>query len=214
MQLKQYLELNENKKIFVQRKDLPIWVINKLKEHSFAKDIEVRVGEVADVAPVVHDANVKTVYLYDNNKIKEYSLIGGQAINDNDRDFKLKKGYKHNLTKNQMILVINSFPKSAFLYVHPQSMNPILPSNEDNLSNEELMFLAITKGLKSFARKQEAQDYGLEYDSLKIEMIRKGYLNKNGSINTKGKNALLSAGIDSSYNYAAQKLGIKHRRFG
>lgn len=208
-----FIEYINEQKMFVKPNDLPQWVKDKLKYHSYRKDIEVIIDENADVDPVVHDANVKTIYLYDKGNIKEITLIGGVHINDNDKDFKLKRGFKHTLTREQMILVVNSFPKTAFLYVHPQSMNTILPQNNNELSKEELLFLAITKGLKSFARKQECNDYGVEYDSLKNVLINKGYLNKNGSINTLGKNMLLSAGLDSSYNYAATKLGIKHKRW-
>lgn len=92
-------------------------------------------------------------------------------------------------------------------------MTPLIQNAEpEDLSKEEILFLRITQSLKAFARKEECQRYGLDYDTLKNKLINKGYLNKNGAINTKGKNIMTKY---TSTTYAlARELGIKDKKFG
>jgi len=215
MRLKHFLteHILDESQMYVKQKDLPVWVTRLLKTHKIGKDVLVTIDQEVNISPVVHDANVKYLYLYDNGKTKQIVLSGGQSINDSDVEFRLKKGFKQRLSPSQMILACNTYPKSAHFYVHPNAMTPLIQNAEpEDLSKEEILFLRITQGLKSFARKDECKRYGLDYDTLKNKLINKSYLNKNGSINTKGKNILTNHKGDIMS--LARELGIKDKRFG
>jgi len=115
-----------------------------------------------------------------------------------------------------MIMVTNTYPKSAKLYVHPDAMMKSLPAEEkDDLSKEEKLVIAIMKGLKAFARRKEAGRYGINYDSILQQVIGKGYATKGKAISKKGKNYLLKhfPGTDP-INDIAKKYGIKNRYYG
>lgn len=213
MRLLKYL--NENLK-YVSKKDLPNWVKKVLKEKKIGKEILVKIGANVKVGSNWHDANVRYIYGYDKGKVKAIPAIGTMSLGDTKKDIKAKKGFETKLTPDKMILVTDSYPKKATLYVHPDAVIKALENeDEDNLSNEEIMLLYITRGLKPAFRRQEAASYGIDYNSVSQSLINKGYLMKNRAINKKGKNFLLNfeKGKHMQDHEVADKLGIKRKRF-
>lgn len=213
MKFKQYLE--EAKK-YVSKKDLPDWVKKILKQKKIGKEIMVEIGANVDVPSNWHDANVKEIFGYDKGKVHSVSAIGTMSLGDTKKDIQAKKGFKTKLTPDKMILVTDTYPKKATLYVHPDAMIKALESeNGDDLSNEEIMLLFITRGLKPAFRREHAASYGIDYNSISQSLINKGYLMKNRAINKKGKNYLLNFedGKHMQDHQVADKLGMKRKGF-
>jgi hypothetical protein len=78
------------------------------------------------------------------------------------------------------------------VYVHPDNAAPLLPAPGPTLSADELQVLDVTCGLKSFARADELRRRGISTERFalaKRSLIALGYLNAQGAITTKGKNA-------------------------
>lgn len=209
MKFKQYLE--EAKK-YVSKKDLPDWVKRILKQKKIGKEIMVEIGTNVNIGSNWHDANVKEIFGYDKGKVSSVTAIGTMQLGDTKKDIQAKKGFKTKLNPDRMILVTNTYPKSATLYVHPDAVIKALePEVENELSKEEIMLLFITRGLKPSFRRQEAASYGIDYNSVSQTLINKGYLMKNKAINKKGKNYLLTfeKGKHMQDHEVADKLGIK-----
>jgi hypothetical protein len=212
MRLKSYLT---EAVMIIGFKDLPEWVKGIMKTKKMRKDVQVHIEDEVSIGGNWHDANVREIFGYKNGKISSQKAIGGQGINDTAKERQAKKGFTTKLKPGEMILVTNTHPKMAELWAHPQDMNKMMldEPTKDELSKEEIMTLALTKGLKAFARKEEASRYGIQFDEVKQSLIKKGYLMKNGAMNKKGKNFLLQwSGKDFVQDYwVADKLGIKRK---
>ena len=218
--LEKYLggTLDEGKTKYVSVRDLPDWARKVLKSHRIAKDVEVEISDKVRTSGNWHDANVMDVYLYDRGKVAHQHAIGGQSPWDSARENQIKKGFETTLNKDRMILVTNTYPKTAKLYVHPDAMIQALEEPKQELTKEEYLVLAITRGLKASyqgrpLRKDTAAEYGIDYDTIKAQLISKGMLNRNGAINKNGKNAL-AAKFDNAfidYMSIARKYGMKGR---
>lgn len=189
--------------VFIPSKDAPDWAIPILKKRGIKSDIKVVVYEIADIAGVWHEADVVTYYMYDNGTIKVATGSGKAGPWSTRSEKAIYSGFSGELSKSRAILAVHSYPKSARLYVHPESMAKLLPTNQDDLSNEELFVLGLCSGLKSAYRREEAAKYNVNYDSILSLLLTKGYVNKNGSINVTGKNAIVGKDV-SPY-----KLGLK-----
>lgn len=78
------------------------------------------------------------------------------------------------------------------IYVNPENLARMLPPPVE-LTRDQKIVLVATRGLKSFARFDEAHSYtGIsrnDYDQAKAELIAKGLLKPNGSITDQGRNA-------------------------
>jgi hypothetical protein len=208
-------EINEGATKYVSVKDLPDWV-KRVLGRSFKKDVEVEIGDTVRTGGNWHDANVMDIYLYDRGKVAHQSAIGGQSPWDTANQSQVKKGFETRLNKDKMILITNTYPKTAKLYVHPDAMIKALDEPKQNITGEEYFVLAVTRGLKaSYAggkpRKDTAEAYGINYEMTVKQLISKGLLNRNGAINKNGKNALLSAFDNPIVNYdtVAKKFNIK-----
>lgn len=202
------LFLNENK-MYVSPKDLPDWVKSILKEKHIGKDIVVQTVTEINLGNNWHDANVRYIYLYEKGQIKHVAGAGEMGPWDSKEELLAKQGFKATLNQDRMILVTNTYPKTAELYVHPEAMIKALPKQEDNdLSTEEKACLIITRSLKSFARREEAVRYGVNYEKCLPGLIEKGYLAKNKALTKKGKNYLLSNNLNDLHN-----LGLKDKHF-
>ena len=216
MRFKTYI--NESMMI-IGFKDLPDWVKKIMKTKRMRKDVKTHIGKEVNLGGNWHDANVREIFGYKNGKVSSQKAIGGMGINDTAKERQAKKGFSTKLKPGEMILVTNTHPKMAELYAHPDDMNKALldePDDKLELSPEEIMQLVITKGLKAFARKEEAMRYGIKFDEVKQSLIKKGYLMKNGAINKKGKNFLMKY-FDSDLvqtHTASKKLGLKDKFFG
>jgi hypothetical protein len=214
MKLRDYF-LNESI-LIVSFNDLPEWVKSIMKSKSMKKDVEVIIDSDVNLPGNWHDNNIMEIFAYKNGKVNSEKVIGGQTMFDKPKETAIKKGLKFKLNPGEMILVTYTHPKMAKLYAHPNDMNKIMldePTSKDELTPEEIVSLSIVKSLKSVARKEEAMRYGLQFDEIKQSLIKKGYLAKNGSINTKGKNALLkySEGKYVQLWSLADKLGVKRK---
>ena len=218
MRLKKYI--TEASK-YVSPRDLPNWVQGVLKSHRIGSDIEVIIGDKVNTSGNWHDANVMDVYLFDRGKIKSQKAIGGQSMFDRGAEAQVKRGFETKLTRDKMILITNTYPKSAKLYVHPDAMLKALDEPKQDITDHEYLVLAITRGLKASyqgrpLRKDTAAEYDVDYDTVKQQLISKGLLNRNGAINKNGKNALI-AKFDNAfieYSNLARKLGIKSKVWG
>ena len=77
-------------------------------------------------------------------------------------------------------------------YLLPTDAAPLLPPPSEELTETELVILAIIRGLKSGYRAEEYRRKGIsegELEAYKAGLIKRGYLNAAGAITTKGKNA-------------------------
>lgn len=76
--------------------------------------------------------------------------------------------------------------------IHPDNMNQsLLPVQDNDLSEKEKIVLSISNSLKSFARMEYGRYNGInkvEWESIKTDLITKGYMAKNGAPTIKGKN--------------------------
>jgi hypothetical protein len=102
------------------------------------------------------------------------------------------------------------------IYAKPGAVAPLLPAPEDeSLSKEEIFTLILIRSLKSFARREEANRYGVstnQYDDAIKSLQTKGYVSKVGGLSTNGKNYLAGtkyARMDSMS--AAKELGLKSK---
>lgn len=191
MRLRKYLK---EAALVVGFKDLPDWVKKVLKNKSIRKDVEVEIGNKVSIPGNWHDANVREIFAFRNGKVSSQLAIGGQSINDTNKERLAKKGFGVELNPGDMILVTNTYPKNAKLYAHPMDMKPLLDEPaSDELSRDELISLVIIRGTKAAYRKEEAAREGIKnFPQIKKDLIQKGYLMKNGAINKKGKNYLLN----------------------
>lgn len=214
MRLKSYLKESV---MIIGFKDLPDWAQNIMKQKKMRKDVEVNIGADVRLPGAWHDADVMEIFAYKNGKVGSQLAIGGQGVNDTAKERAAKKGMDFKLKPGEMILVTHTYPKMAKMYAHPDDMNKAMldePSDTE-LSKEEIMTLGIIKGLKSFARKEEASRYGIQFDPVKQSLIKKGYLSKNGAINKKGKNFLIQY-FKKDYIQTHQMetiLGIKRKGY-
>lgn len=200
---------------YISIKDAPDWVKEILGKAKY--DLEVIVGSDVSTGGNWHDYNVMRVYLYQGGRVSVQSAAGGPSINDTERERKVKDGFNVKLTPDKMVLITNSYPKGARLYVHPNAMSKVfLEEPKQDITPEEYLALVATKSLKaSYAggkpREQECMKYGVNYETAKAQLISKGLLNKNGAINKHGKNAILAkfgGGIIDTWG-ASEKLGLK-----
>lgn len=199
--------LNEGK-MYVSPKDLPDWVKNILKEKYIGKDIVVHTVTDIRLGNNWHDANVRYIYLYEKGEIEHVAGTGEMGPWDSKSELLAKQGFKATLNQDRMILVTNTYPKSAELYVHPDAMIKALPKQEDDdLSIQEKACLIITRSLKSFARREQANRYNVDHDKYLPGLIEKGYLAKNKALTKKGKNYLLSNNLNDLHQLGLKKVG-------
>jgi hypothetical protein len=215
MRLKKYLTEQER---YIAIKDAPNWVQKILKSARIGKDLRVTIGGSVDIGGNWHDGNVRRVYLYQGGQIKMLSGAGGPGVNDSPSERRAKEGFATKLDANKMVLITNTYPKQAELYVHPDAMAKMIAEPDQDITPEEYLVLVATRSLKASyqgrpIRKDECARYGVDYDTAKAQLIGKGLLNRNGAINKNGKNALLAKfdypTIDVSV--AAKKLGFKSK---
>jgi len=102
------------------------------------------------------------------------------------------------------------------IYAKPAAVAPLLPApQEETLSKEEIFTLILIRSLKSFARREEANRYGVstaQYEAAVKSLQAKGYVSKVGGMSTNGKNYLANtkyARMDSMS--AAKELGLKSK---
>lgn len=210
--------LNEQVK-YVAIKNLPDWVKKILKSKGIKSDVEVIIGSDVSIGGNWHDYNVMDIYLYNAGRIEPQKAIGGMGPNDTQRERQVKQGFKTKLSQDKMILITNTYPKNATLYVSPDAMAKQLDDGQkQEITSEEYLVLVITRSLKASymgenQREKEARRYNIDFRTIVNQLISKGLLNKNGAINTNGKNALLDKFDRHLDAYqAANKLGLKSNK--
>ncbi len=210
----------KSKEFSIDIKDMPNWVKNILSTHKIKGNLSYEAVKEADIGGNWHDANVRTIYLYEKGKIKQVSGAGGVSPNDSKEERLAKQGFKTVLVPDRMVLVVNSYPKSAKLYVHPDAMGELLDDKIDaNLSAEELLALLATKQLKSSYRRDELSRFGVKYDDHVAALKKKGLLSNSGGITTTGRNVIenelekIGLNAISPIMQVAKKLGFKDKYF-
>jgi len=210
MRFKQYIS---EALLFVSIKDLPDWVKKVLKQKKIGKDVKVETTTKVKIGSNWHDANVRDIFAYKNGKVMSQMAIGTMQLGDTKKDIQAKQGFETPITPDQMILVTDTYPKQAKLYVHPDTMIKALepPSNVKELAGPEILILVITRGRKPAFRREEAARFGLDYNSISLSLINKGFLMKNKAMNKKGKNFLLTHDLNGQVDDVASKVGIKRK---
>jgi hypothetical protein len=77
------------------------------------------------------------------------------------------------------------------VYVAPDSMNSMALPEAKKLTDLQTAVLVITAGLKSFARRESAEEHGITpemWEQGKKELIAMGLLQKNGAVTPEGRN--------------------------
>jgi len=209
MRLANYL--NESV-MWIAQRDLPNWVRPILKDHGYGKDVKIVVAEEADVPSKSFEYSVRTIYFYEKGKVGSVSGTGSIHPLDNKASAIAKNDFKVALNRDRMVLTIDTHPKLAELFVHPDAMGGILPApNDSELSNEELLCLLITRALKSSYRREEAKRYGINYDKMVLSLKAKGLVTTNGAINKEGKNLLIDRVGNKDIFWLAKDLGMERR---
>lgn len=214
MRLKQYLKESI---LHVDIKNLPDWAKEILKKEGIRKAVETKAGVTHNIGSNWHDSNCMDIHFWRDNKVKTISYCGGPAINDRPEIAQLKNGMNITLKHGEMIMIVNSYPKLAELYVHPDDVKPLLdaPTTSSDMSADEVFSLYITNSLKSNYRVDTAMNYGVDFFSAVKLLKSKKMLSSNGAITTQGKNFLASylptLGLNVHTNeYAlADKLGLR-----
>ena len=104
-----------------------------------------------------------------------------------DRLFALRSGYavvRHQISQGHDL--------GLTFYVHPSDIVKLIPENKSaDLTEQELKFLAVIRGIKSGYRNEYFARMGLkqaDIEALKDKFTSLGYLNKAGAITVAGKN--------------------------
>jgi hypothetical protein len=191
MKLKKYLKEST---LYVEIKNLPDWAKDILKKEGIRKAVHTKAGITHNIGHNWHDSNCMDIILWKDNKIKSVSYCGGPAINDRPDILQWKNGVDVSLKNGEMIMVINSYPKGASLYVHPDDIKPLLdaPTTSSDMSPGEIFSLYLTRSMTSSYRKGAAASAGVDYDgSIKLLKSKK-LVSGGGGITTQGKNFLSS----------------------
>lgn len=210
--IEQYL--NEETKQYIDTKDTPDWVKPIVKKSGIAKPILVVIAPNVRIPSNWHDANVRYIYLYDKGKIVSITGIGCPSVNDTQEETVAKEGFTADLNINRMVLLVQTYPKAATLYVSPESMGNLLPTeNKSDLTPEESMALYALKAFKSSYRRSELERYNVNFDKALPGLISKGLATKMGSITKEGRNLMLSNDIYNVYSISAlaDRLGLKSK---
>lgn len=181
--------------MYIGAKDAPDWVTKLLKKHGIRPtSIKVEVGKQQTIGGSWHEANIPTVYLYMNGKVKSLSGHYGQGMNSTGQEQAVNRGIPVTLQSGQMALTLSSYPKGAKIHVPPEDMTKLISSgsNPDDLPVDEKLVLVTTKGFKSFARKSAVREFLLitdaEWDKAVRSLIGKGLLSKSKGITPEGRN--------------------------
>jgi hypothetical protein len=214
MKFKQYIIESV---LHVDIKNLPDWVKTILKKDGIRKPVSTNAGITHNIGSNWHDSNCMDIHLWKDNKVKTVSYCGGPAMNDRPDIAQWKNGVNVTLKHGEMILIINSYPKRAELYVHPDDIKPLLdaPTTSADMSSDEVFSLYITRSIKSSYRVDIAIGYGVDYFGAIKLLKSKNLVSSNGAITTQGKNFLETylptLGLNPHTNEfaLADKLGLR-----
>ena len=142
-----------------------------------------------------HDANIMRFTMYNQHTGEMKTITSGyydSYMSFTQEELALYHGHvKGTIEPHIWIIETNSYPKSCTVHTHPDNLAPLLETTKDDLSNLELKFLYITRSLISSARLEEARRFGIPkyvWEELKLSLISKGYVMKNGALTLSGKN--------------------------
>jgi len=217
-------EIPKPARMRVAFKDLPDDVKRILQEKGIRpQDIDVRIGEVADVPGVTYEWGFKDLYGIKGNKIAQVKGETAEGLTlptATKKDWATQMGFKQRLSSPSdaasdapnMLLDIESLGSGRShitLHVHPESMNKaLLPQKSSiSLSPEEKAVLTMTKELTSGYRKDVLSRVGIrenEYNAIRQSLIGKGMLTKNGAVTTEAKNLIEDFYKETGYD----QLGI------
>ena len=201
MNLKDFLYITENTSKIIDVKNAPDWVKAKLKEYGIRRGLKVNIGSKGEIPPNWHDANMRTLYFFKDGRIEKIAAPSYDTVaSSSDAEKASYKGFKFSFENpDQMILLINSTPKSAELFVHPQAVAKMLDEVPEDISKNEKIVLVATRSLKSsyagekdFRFNEARRVTGItkeEWNEAKQSLISKGFLSKTGRITNRGRNA-------------------------
>lgn len=151
-----------------------------------------------------HDANIMKFTMYNQLTGEMKTITSGyydSYMNFTKEELALYHGHVKGIIEPHIwIIETNSYPKSCTVHAHPDNLAPLLETTKDDLSNLELKFLYITRSLISSARLEEARRFGIPksiWEELKLSLISKGYVMKNGALTLSGKNRAANLNFNS-----------------
>lgn len=121
--------MSEHNQITIPYRDLPGWAKAICKQEGLRPvRITVKVGEGARCGGNWHDANVKRVHFCRGGDVATViSPNGDNAINATRLELAVYDyGFVQKLEPGDMILVTNTYPKKADLFVHPAAMPKLI----------------------------------------------------------------------------------------
>lgn len=187
-------------KSFIDVRDCPDWVKVILSKEGIRKAVKLKVGEEVSTPSNWNEANMKILFFYNKGKVQQQAgAFTDSILSSNRKEQAVHEGIKLRFENpDQMILELNSYPKNATLYVHPDAMNKLLPDEKDDVTEDEEIVLVATRMWKNtygkeknlrFKNANRAKGITQErWDKAKENLIRNKYLTKSGAITTKGKN--------------------------
>jgi len=192
--------LFEGAKTILTPKDFPSWVKKVFKDNNLSfGTISIEANVEPLIGGQIVDYNVMRVFFYSNGKIEKQNVANYDTLlGSTKKEQALYQGGKIRLWdevvpgKPQMILVTNTHPKKAILYVHPNQMPKQIEDKNIDLTDDEKKVLLITKSYTSAYRNEYFKRYGVfaKLDAIRDSLKAKGLLTANKAINVAGKNVV------------------------
>lgn len=191
--------------IHIEYRDLPDWAKGVLADIGMRPtSIEVRIGEGAAIPGSWHDNNRPTLYLFDAafNRVSRIDGNYGGSSNmfsaaADPAARSLNRGFSVTLTDNVMLMLVNSYPKSVRMFVHPDSLLAKLPPKDEGVTWAMRVVLVATRSLKSsyggdpnYRRSEAVSTTGIAvtaYNEARHECVKQGYLTARGAITAAGR---------------------------
>lgn len=183
----------------VRTSDIPVWAQRCIDQESkrYAssrrlRECDVQVTDHASIPTNWHDANARSIYLYDGNQSQRIVDTGYEsAINDPRGSFFGREG--RTFQPGEGILIIDSYPRMATLYVpefqFKQELPPVLTEHEQKIVC--IIRTYIPKARQSYFRKIG----GVTTDDFR-KLQEKGILTRANALTLVGKN--VAEGLDRS----------------
>lgn len=187
-------------KSFIDVRDCPDWVKKVLSKEGLRRPVKLKVGVEVNTPSNWNEANHKILYLYNNGEVQKQSgAFTDSILSSNKKEQAVHNGIKVRFENpDQMILEVNTYPKGATLYVHPEAMNKFISQEKDDVSKDEETVLIATRmwkntygGQKNLRFKNAQRETGItqeRWEKAKENLIKNKYLTKAGALTTKGRN--------------------------
>ncbi len=193
--------LFENK-MYVTHNEVPTdiinWAENKIGT-GFKNKISVIQGGKVEINIPWHEAD-REYYQFFKLIDPKTAKISGNEITKSGLEGNEGSGTV-NVPSGFVLACAGTYPKRLELFTSDDSLKAVGDASVlDDFTINELLILLQAKGLNSFARTKYPEK---EYERL----IQQGYLNKNKSITTKGKNLILMPEVNQKLDAYAKEKG-------